>query len=413
MSEKDLGQKVAARRLLWRMGYSTRVDVVLRAAILSNSKNPSPESYTDMDVFGVAITPSGEVQTCVVDCKTGGSSIVSRMFWVRGLVEFFGAHSAYMIRDRAITPDANHLAARLGITALTERNLVKLEEMLVTNVPLTSQPLASLFDERSVESAMKKYTTADKKLKPLLEYRQFGYWVDPDHRSLVALPDTLLAVRKHLDTRNPQHFSLVLDCAWLYLLSLARCIGALRNTHISDLRYGLREYLAGGATMLKQQEEIAELLRALQDSGQIPSGTKVNVDPRFFDDLLELVTRLMRRGTSLNDSLRLLEFQSASAIHGMRQTSASAFGTSFDSTAAKLAADIVRFLVDSGGLSPAFADVASDVLTTVDTPTDQEEPDNVVKSKQAGSSCDAGRAISAASSSVLLPGFEETEGETR
>lgn len=358
MSELDLGQKVAARRLLWRMGYSTRIDVVLRALELADSRPGGPESYTDLDVLGVAVTPSGEVQSCLVDCKTGNSPVIGRMFWVRGLVELFGADTAFMVRDRAISADALQLAARLGISALTEADLAQLESLLQTNLPVDDKPLSILFDTSAVETTMVRYAGLNRKLKPILDYRQFDYWVHDDHRNLVGIPDTLVDLRTVLDPKNPQHVGLVLDVSWLYLLSLARAIGALRTAHVSRLSYGLSEYIAGGPVQLKQKRDLAELLTSLQEGGQIPQGPTVQVNPRFFDGLLELTVRLMRRGPLFNDALRLLEYQAAASMLGLKTPAPEAFGDEYDRTAAKLAVDVVEFVAKAARLDPAFVDVA-------------------------------------------------------
>ncbi|KSU55001.1 hypothetical protein [Microbacterium enclense] len=370
MTELDLGQKVAARRLLWRMGFSTRVDVVLRAAEHAHpgQGKGSPEAYTDLDVLGVAVTPSGHVQTAIVDCKTGKASVISRMFWVRGVKEFFDADAAYMVRDRAISPDANQLAARLGISAFTERDVEGLERLLPTVLPVDTAPLSGLFLEQTVARSMGRFAAMDRRLGPILDYRQFGYWVQPEHRSLVVMPDTLLALKDVLQSGNPNHVGLIIDCAWLYTLSLARAIANLRATHISDLSYGLSEYLLGGATQLKQQKDMADLLRDLQAAGEVPAKATISVDPRFFGPLLELVTRLMRRGTLLTDALRILEFQSASAMLGERQPASEAFRGVFDKTAAKLAADVADFLVTAADLNPKFAAVIREVLTYSSVP---------------------------------------------
>src|SRR3546814_4839332 len=143
-----------------------------------------------------------------------------------------------MVRDQAISPDARQLAARLGITALTEADVTRLEELLQTDTPLDATPLALLFDSEAVASAMSNFGGMDRRLKPLLDYRQFDYWVHDDHFNLVGLPDTLLELRAVLAPSNPHHVGLVLDCAWLYLLSLARFVGTLRASHVLQLRYG-------------------------------------------------------------------------------------------------------------------------------------------------------------------------------
>ena len=365
MSELDLGQKVAARRLLWQMGYSTRIDVVLRAVELARGrqkKGQQPESFTDIDVLGVAVTPSGHVQTSIVDCKTGGSPIIGRMFWVRGLAELFKADAAYMVRDTAISTDARQLAERLRVTALTESEVTDLSRLLQTELPLAAAPLSQLFDVTAVSKSKDRFVGHDRRLKPLMEYRQFTYWVYPQHGHLIGLVDALLDAREVLHSSNPIHVALVLDCAWLYLLALARCVGELRSAHPADLRYGLSQYLAGGALQLNQKQEIAQLLAELKDARQMPNSIAVNVDPRFFGPLLELVTRILRRGHSINDGLRLLEFQSESILTTKRQLASDAFGPAYNPTAAKLASDVVDFLVKSAELAPAFSRVARDVL---------------------------------------------------
>lgn len=370
MTELDLELKAASRRLLWRMGYSTRVDVVLRAAKTTNAEGgkrkamtPAPQAFTDLDVLGVAVTPSSAVRTSIVDCKTGGSSVISRMFWLRGLAEFFDADDAYMVRDRAITKDARQLAARLSLTALTDREVASLEGLHQQTLPLDTDPLSKLFDPAYIARVMDRTTSLDKRLGKLLDYRQFDYWVYPEHRNLIEMVDVLLASKDWLDGTSPIHTGIVLDCAWLYVVSLARCLAQVRTVHISDLTYGLSEYLAGGAAQLQQKKELASLLEQMKAAKQIPGQVKVNVNPRFFAPLLELLVRLLRRTDSLTDVLRILEFQSTMSIGGDRIPAEAAFGREFDRIAAKLAVDVVAFLVAAADLDPAFTATAHDLLT--------------------------------------------------
>lgn len=371
MTELDLGQKVRARELLWRMGFSTRIDVDLRAADLpyaASGRSNGPEPFTDVDVLGVAVTPSGHVQIAIVDCKTGGSSTISRMFWVRGLVELFGADSAFMVRERAISADAQQLAGKLGIKALTEADVAGLNKRLQTNIPVEGPLLRQLFDKDEVGKVKIVGSQLGKKLRPLMTYRQFDYWVYPEHRQLIALVDALHEAKDELQSGNSVHMGLFLDCVWLYLLSLARCVGALRSSpHVLDLNMALSEYLAGGSLQLVQKHEMAELLKALQEEKQVPGSVSVNVNPRFFEPLLELVMRLQRRGSTINDALRLLEFQSASILTKTRQFAQDAFGGAYDPTAAKLAVDVVEFLVAAAELPQGFANVARTVLSSPPT----------------------------------------------
>lgn len=367
MTELDLDLKVASRRLLWKMGHSTRIDVVLRAARTApggaRGRSASPESFTDLDVLGVSVLPNGRVNSSIVDCKTGGSSIITRLFWLRGLSEFFDADDAYMVRDRDISRDAGQLANRLGLTAFSDKNVLDLEQLYPSSLPLESGHLSKLFDAAYIAKVMHRTTGLDKRLNKLLEYRQFEYWVLPEYRNLIEVVTALKGVNSVLDGRSPLHTGLILDFAWLYVLSLARCIGHLRTVHIGNLKAGLTEYLAGGVVQLSQKQDLAMLLERLKDSQKIPATVRTGVNPPYFEGLLELVVRLQRRTDVLTSVLRILEFQTTVALGGDKVPAADAFGAHFDRVGAKLAYDVVAFLVEAADLDPKFAETIKALLS--------------------------------------------------
>lgn len=351
MSELDLGLKVSARRLLWRMGYSTRIDVPLRAY----GSNPAQgagtvESYTDLDVLGVALIPGGSVGTAIVDCKTGGSSAISRMFWVRGLVDFFGASSAYVVRDREISSGARQLAARLDLTALTGSEVSALEQLHPSPLPLDEEPLSNLFSPKHVAAVLQRYTEQDKKLKSLLEYRQFDYWIYDEHLNPVQMVEHLRGVRRTLDGRNPQHVAILLDCAWLYLLTMTHAIDQIRRVHVSNVTLGLKEYLLGGPARVREKENIATLLGELQAAGELPDTVSIDPLPLYTVAMAELLNRIMRRSEKVVDSLRYLEYVSSATMVSAKTSASEGFGDNYDPVAAKIAENVVAFLVQSADL---------------------------------------------------------------
>jgi hypothetical protein len=128
LTELDLGLKVGVRRLLWQMGYSTRLDVQLRGESIStiktlvspstqglrgrgSGKSPAIETFTDLDVLGVLINPGFGASTVVADCKTGTSDKpVARMFWARGVADLFGAmRSCSFGSTMSTTPRGSYL----------------------------------------------------------------------------------------------------------------------------------------------------------------------------------------------------------------------------------------------------------------------------------------------------------------
>lgn len=132
VTEHDLGLKVVSRRLLWRMGYTTRLDVKLRGvrgpgrpdrADERSQRGAGPESFTDLDVLGLGLAGGSRLYSAIVDCKTSQARSTERMFWVRGVADFFASDDAYMVREAVVTEAARQLATRLGITALTSDDL--------------------------------------------------------------------------------------------------------------------------------------------------------------------------------------------------------------------------------------------------------------------------------------------------
>ena len=69
-ADHDLPLKVATRRLLWRMGCSTRLDVRLRGDIPTGPRGASFEEFTDLDVLGIGFTPAGQLHTTFADCRS-------------------------------------------------------------------------------------------------------------------------------------------------------------------------------------------------------------------------------------------------------------------------------------------------------------------------------------------------------
>ncbi|MEU7829488.1 hypothetical protein [Nonomuraea sp. NPDC049129] len=371
MSEQDLGLKVASRRLLWRMGYTTRLDVQLRGAWgpaarpdmskARGKRSSQPESFTDLDVLGLGLTGGARLHSTIVDCKTTAGGSTGRMFWVRGVGDFFAADDAYMVRDSVVTDAARQLATRLGITTLTSAELSRLEELHSCDIPLDAAPISHLFEVSSAANVLAAFTGLDKKLKPLLDYREFGYWLYDEHRNLVQLVEHLRACTDLLDPRNPRHLALVLDLTWLYLVSLCHAIHAIRSAHVSDPDRGLQEYLFGGIVGLREKEQLSGLLTSLREGGALPPEVRVDPLPAYYPKLRELITRVMRRPDRVLPALRLLEVLTTVTALAQRVEPAD-LGSLHEDLAAKQAADVIQFLVSTTGLDDGFRARARSLL---------------------------------------------------
>lgn len=359
MSEKDLGQKVAVRRLLWRMGFATRVDVPLRAYVPASRGRPGHESYTDLDVLGISIAPGFRVHTAIADCKSTSRDTTERMFWIRGVGDFFGADAAYMVRPTKTTDAARQLAARLKIAVVTAEDLAILEAQHPIPLDLSDGPLARLFDVAQIEQYLKAFIGMDRRLTPLLEYRQFDYWVYEQYRNLTQMVSHLADCAVTLDPANPLHAALLIDCSWLYLLSVSRAVEHVRAMHAADVPTCLLEYFLGGQVALREKTQLLErLVRVLPPAAQ----SSAQLRPAWYDQLLELVGRFSRAPHACLPALQYAEMLSAALVARKRTTVVKAFGARIDPIAAKLLADVVGFLVAAAGLNPNFRTMARELL---------------------------------------------------
>jgi hypothetical protein len=355
MTDHDFSSRAAIRRMLWRHGWSTRIGLGLQ----NNRASDSPAAVAaELDVLGVSVTSEGQTRYSIADCRNTGNA-ASRLFWLAGIRDLFGAEDVYAVRDRNISQETRQVASRLKVTALTAEEVLSLEGLMSAEPEM--RPVRVLFEPRFLAAVGTRLTELDPKLDALLKYRQFGYWIDDEYRPLLRLVDALRSVRTSLDA-TPVHAGLVMDVAWLYVLSISKAIRELRRAHVADVNLGLSEILAGGAALQRQKRELADILDSLKDSKQIPGRVKISVNPPYFGPLLELVMRLLRRGEMLTDILRVLELTSSTAIVGERLKAEEAFGNEYNRIAAKLAADVVGFLVRSAELDPKILDLSKALL---------------------------------------------------
>lgn len=358
MSEHDLGLKINTRRLFWDMGLSTRLDVELRGH-KSNSSFGGAQTFTDLDVLGVSISPDVRINKVIADCKTSRRDSTSRMFWVKGVSEFFGADHAYLVREQEVTNAARQLSHRLGIGILTSSELTHLQEIHSRDTEDTPPRPDFLFDLENVERHLASFNKQNRKLGSLLDYRQFDYWVNEPYRNLSLLISYLRDASPHLNVNDRTHRAIFLDLCWLYLLSLTQVSEFVRGGFLGNIHDAVQEYMFGGAAALREKVHTAEALNRARPSGE-PHRDHL---PNYFIPLTELVRRLLSRPQYLQICLRYLEIATGAATAANAETIPNAHGPEpYVAIAAKLAADVCGFLVGTCGLNQKFRIFARQLL---------------------------------------------------
>lgn len=361
MSEADLDLKVQIRRLLWSWGMTTRVDVELRAVVNAQaSGESSTETFTDIDVLGFDLTPM-RVNAIVADCKTTQKRSIERVFWLRGMADYFGSADALLVREKEVAKAARALATRLDIAVLVSSDLTQLAVTTNSAVNLDG-PLSCLFDRHAVEAYRARLHACDGRLDSLVNYIEFEYWLYEEHRNLQRCVSQLRQAAEYLNAKDPMHVSLFLSCVWLYVISIARAVTHLRRTHASEHVPVLQAYLFGGQAALQEKVQLSALLR--EATGRRPAmSLSDDVLPPYFDRLSEVVTRFAFRPHLLIHVARYAEFLSEAVVTkpsaGITET---AFGSNYDPVTAKLLREVTSLLVQAAGLAPAFESRVIDLL---------------------------------------------------
>lgn len=357
-SERDLPLKVQMRRLFWSMGCSTSLDVKLRAYIAGDERGRGWQEFTDLDTLSVGFSPGGQPQIALADCKTVEHRAIERMFWLRGVADFFSADEAYLVRSYPVPAAARALSTRLGVGVLDPDDYAALARTFPSELDFEG-PLRCLFDLDTVLRHSTNLVDLDRKLDPLVDFLRFDYWIYEPYRNLTQVVAHLAASVGTLDPANPRHLSLLFDSAWRYALALAWATHHVRMSRMADVPVAVRTYVAGGELALREKGQLARLL----EQAGIVVDARSAVLPPYTDQLVELATRLLNRPHDVLEVLRYAEYLTTAVVVGEPATVRDAFGAgAVRPVAAKLLADVCGFLVSTAGLRPEFRTKARERL---------------------------------------------------
>lgn len=357
VSELDLDQKLEMRRAFWALGSSTRIDVKL-SALVSGPKGRTritPEEWTDLDVLGVQYVPTGGLVYSVADCKTTKGRATERVFWLRGVSDLFGARAAYMTKDSDLPASTRQLARRLDISSMDRRDRTEfVSQAGELSLPATGR----FFEVATLRNWDQLISAAPRGTARLQRYRRAVYWVMPKHRNLIQLPAYLAEANRHFLVSQLWAQALLVDLAWLYLLTTLNALDEVTRLHLGDSSGALRQVIVGGEPEMREKEALRDRIRDLLEFAE-PDVSKrpleQDIVPAYFSDLSDLIARAMRRRTYATEALRVLEFTGTETIAGRGASWAAAFPAA-DPLAPKLASDVVRFLCRAAKLDVRFVD---------------------------------------------------------
>jgi hypothetical protein len=374
LSERDLDQKLEMRRAFWTMGATTRVDVKLSALIPREASRTraSFEEWTDLDVLGVQYTPMTGLSYAIADCKTVRGRVPERVFWLRGVADLFGARGIYLTRDEAPPAAARQLATRLGISVLDQED----RRALLAQLGDPPLPAGSTLLRRDTFLQWQRLSSeTPAAIERLQRYRRSLYWLVPRNRNLTQLPSQLAATAKAFVPDQRWAHVVLVDLAWLYLLALANALDELTRLQLSEGRASLQQVIVGSEQEVREKERVAAQLARVITEIEPDRASKLPpfpLLPRYFDDLLDLLTRLGRRRDRLTGAMRALEFAGIETIAGRGMRWIDAFP--MDGIEGKMASDVVRFLVRACHLDSEFVRAFDAGIVQTSEPSEPSEP---------------------------------------
>ncbi len=343
--EQDLLLKLAMRRIFWGMNYATRINLKLALP----GRRRSADELTDVDVVGFSTGADFEVRMLIADCKSSSKvSTSGRVFWLAGVRQFFAADRAYVVLQRTVPAGVREAAGRLDIDVLSED-----ERKILENVHGSHAPAAPFFEVAAMERLNLLATTMDKKLDALVRFREHDFWALTEERRMQKLIVELRKAAPTLNTGQKAHRLLVADLVFLFALALLGACRYVSATALADPREALLTYLVGGPEHARaRRAQLSDLAAALEGLGDVvPPGvtSALRLEPSYFNDLAETVTRFLRRPRDAQRVLRFLEWWAQAQV-GLGAAPATSLGFGYADYTRKLASDLARTCLSAAGL---------------------------------------------------------------
>jgi len=183
-TEKDLELKMRLMRLFWNNGFFVRRNINL----VRYEAGKKTDQYTDIDVVCIKYDQSFNKKIEICDCKWGSTAkTAERIFWLSGVMKYFGASKGYFVRSKIVESKYIELANKLEITPMSEEQLISLEKLYNVN----SKPFLGSFNNNKdfLINETETFIELKKALYPVYEYISYKYWKDSVQQQIISLID--------------------------------------------------------------------------------------------------------------------------------------------------------------------------------------------------------------------------------
>lgn len=348
--DKDAEFKERTARFLWHMGYVCVTEVAISG---NEIRSGALKRYdvTDVDVVGIKFEDDLTWRSVVADCKSGRTHAgVNRLFWVRGVMDFFGADHGYLVQP-SIGREAREVALKLSISLLDRENLerVEIDKHFADDGRRYFTLQAYDVEKQLTGLRLPKGTTPDNDQKLILlvnGYLTYTYWFQDEYRNIQHLLRTLADASPPVNAfeDRPRAKVLAYRALILWSISALKMCGYVIATRSGDIHSEVRRYIFGGSA---NAAERGRLMRVFAEYTKQP----LVLEPPYYSDLLELASRLIRYSHFAKNIPRYAELvYSENVICKRTEGLERLLGKQFDLDTLKLTKDVATFVCKATGL---------------------------------------------------------------
>ncbi|TWA72914.1 hypothetical protein FBZ82_102516 [Azospirillum brasilense] len=295
--EKDQILKLRMRRALWAQGYHCPVRVDLSHFEFKETGRLDRMSITDIDVLGIRFDPDLRRRVVVADCKSGAESGPNRMFWLSGIMRFFGADEGFFVKP-SVNRHARPLASKLDIRVVDDKALEVLENGVNAEsikVRVGDKEADDFFiDNWGIKVPSGEAPTEGQiRVKSVFHYVQFMYWVMDEYRNIANIIDRFHHIKNDIDPFNVSHKILGYVGLQRLTLSILNMASVVYSRDVNELDRQIKLYFFGGTFFLRERERTVELLNNLFGS----ENDVMSLEPSYFGELSEITNRLIKNSS--------------------------------------------------------------------------------------------------------------------
>lgn len=277
---------------LCRLWYpQLEVDILAKQRVSKSRK-----LVTDIDVLAACPDITGEFNLILGDCKTLKSqSPISRMLWMKGLMEYLNAKKAFVILEKEIDKDHQLTSSVLNIQLLSEKGFDIYSKHTSNPSFVLNSAIADMNHWDIFFSISSKYPA----LEELNEYAKSSFWNESE--STNRLRHSLLVlkkVRKELNPENPLHLALVLNHISMCAIALNDILIKVFNRYLlpnskQELNDDLKVLIWGGT-------ENYNYLNELRKKFTSQTGQESDLSLPKWDSFLEFIRDCLQNPLAFN-----------------------------------------------------------------------------------------------------------------